>query len=78
LIYDGDVDTKTSGVTSFSFNDVGATPLQELTMQEFAAMSGMVIIPKIIEQNQQYMFASNVKDDTIIEASIPSTVISRK
>ena len=78
LIYDGDVDTKTSGVTSFSFNDVGTTPLQELTMQEFAAMSGMVIIPKVIEQNQQYMFASNVKDDTIIEASIPSTVISKK
>lgn len=66
LIYDGDVDTKTLGVTSFSFNDVGTTPLQELTMQEFAAMSGMVIIPKVIEQNQQYMFAANVKDDTII------------
>lgn len=66
LIYDGDVDTKTAGVTSFSFNDVGTTPLQELTMQEFAAMSGMVIIPKVIEQNQQYMFAANVKDDTII------------
>lgn len=66
LIYDGDVDTKTEGVTSFSFNDVGTTPLQELTMQEFAAMSGMVIIPKVIEQNQQYMFAANVKDDTII------------
>lgn len=66
LIYDGDVDTKTKGVTSFSFNDVGTTPLQELTMQEFAAMSGMVIIPKVIEQNQQYMFAANVKDDTII------------
>jgi hypothetical protein len=49
LIYDGDVDTKTAGVTSFSFNDVGTTPLQELTMQEFAAMSGMVIIPKVIE-----------------------------
>lgn len=67
LIYDGDVDTKTEGVTSFSFNDVGTTPLQELTMQEFAAMSGMVIIPKVIEQNQQYMFAANVKDDTIIQ-----------
>lgn len=64
LIYDGDVDTKNS--SSFSFNDVGTTPLQELTMQEFAAMSGMVIIPKVIEQNQQYMFAANVKDDTII------------
>ena len=79
LIYDGDVDTKTAGVTSFSFNDVGTTPLQELTMQEFAAMSGMVIIPKVIEQNQQYMFASNVKDDTIIsDVVIDDVTISTK
>jgi len=29
LIYDGDIDTEKE---SFSFNDVGTTPLQELTM----------------------------------------------
>ncbi len=75
LIYDGDIDTTKE---SFSFNDVGTTPLQELTMQEFAAMSGMVIIPKIIEQNQQYMFASNVKDDTIFDAEIEGGRISTK
>lgn len=74
LIYDGDVDTTTD---YFLFNDVGATPLQELTMQEFAAMSGMVIIPKVIEQNQQYLFASNIKDDTIIDAEIPNTTVSK-
>lgn len=62
LIFDGDTDTST-----FTFKDVGTAPLQELTMQEFAALSGMVIIPKVIEQNQQYMFAANVTDDTIIE-----------
>jgi hypothetical protein len=46
-------------------------------MQEFAAMSGMVIIPKVIEQNQQYLFASNIKDDTIIDAEIPNTTVSK-
>lgn len=63
MIYDGDVSTD---ATQFNFNDVGTTPLAELTMEEFGAMSGMVVIPKVIEQNQQYMFASNIKDDTII------------
>lgn len=73
LIYDGDVqdnivtDTNESQSTSFVFNDVGATPLAELTMEEFSSMSGLIIIPKTIEQNQQYLFASNVKDDTIIQ-----------
>ena len=62
LIYDGEIP---DGDT-FTFNDVGTIPLSELTMQEFGAMSGMIVIPKIIEQNQQYLFASNVKDDTII------------
>lgn len=62
LIYDGEV----PNAQTFTFNDVGTVPLQELSMEEFAAMSGMVVIPTVIEQNQQYMFAANVKDDTII------------
>ena len=62
LIYDGEV----PNAQTFTFNDVGTIPLQELSMEEFAAMSGMVVIPTVIEQNQQYMFAANVKDDTII------------
>lgn len=64
LIYDGELNVQG---TYFQFNDVGTTPLQELTMEEFAAMSGLIIMPKIIEQNQQYLFAANVKDDTILE-----------
>lgn len=72
LIFDGDVEFKNNQY--FQFNDVGNIPLQELTMEEFAAMSGMIIIPKVIEQNQQYMFAANVLDDTIIEnVSIDTT-----
>lgn len=63
LIFDGACNPS----SGFEYNDVGTVELQKLTMEEFAAMSGMVIIPKVIEQNQQYLFASNVKDDTIIQ-----------
>ena len=59
LIYDGDKQSQ--------FNDVGIDPLQELTMEEFASLSGIQIIPDVIEYNQDYMFAANVKDDTIIK-----------
>ena len=59
LIYDGDKQSQ--------FNDVGIDPLQELTMEEFSSLSGIQIIPDIIEYNQDYMFAANVKDDTIIK-----------
>ena len=59
LIYDGDKQS--------TFNDVGTEALQTLTMEEFSSLSGIQIIPKAIENNQDYMFASNVTDDTIIK-----------
>ncbi|WP_279148310.1 hypothetical protein [Segatella bryantii] len=37
-------------------------------------MSGIILIPQTIEQNQEYMFCANVKDDTIIrDAKIPES-----
>lgn len=51
---------------TFLLNDANIDPLQELTIDEFSAMSGLIVIPKVIGQNQEYMFASNVEDDTII------------
>ena len=65
LIYDDDITTNDDN--QFILNDVGLEPLQSLTMEEFAAMSGLIIVPKVIEKNQDYMFAANVKDDTIIK-----------
>lgn len=59
LIYDGNKQN--------SFNDVGVDPLQVLTMEEFSSISGVQVIPSIIEHNQDYLFASNVKDDTILK-----------
>jgi len=59
LIYDGEIVSQ--------FNDIGLEPLQSLTIEEFYALSGVIVVPKVIEHNQQYMFASNITDDTIMK-----------
>ena len=63
LIYDD----KIPSTNEFVLNDIGIEPLQRLTMDEFAAMSGLILVPQVIEQNQEYMFCGNIKDDTIIK-----------
>lgn len=35
-------------------------------MDEFSNIDGLIIKPGVIEQNQNYLFAGNIKDDTII------------
>ena len=73
LIYDGDIKRPQDG-KDFVINDIGIDPIQELTIEEFSAMSGIILIPQTIEQNQEYMFCANVKDDTIIrDAKIPES-----
>lgn len=71
MIYDGELKQTAN---KFVFNDVGIDPIQSLTIEEFSALSGIIVIPQVIEQNQEYMFCGNIKDDTIItDAYIPST-----
>lgn len=78
LIYDGEIKKPQDGKT-FTLNDIGIDPIQELTIEEFSAMSGIILIPKTIEQNQEYMFCANVKDDTIIRNSkIPDSYYNDK
>ena len=70
LIYDGEL--KQTETNKFVLNDIGIDPIQSLTIEEFSAMSGIIVIPQVIEQNQEYMFCGNIKDDTIIkDANIP-------
>lgn len=77
LIYDGEI--KDTRQNKFVLNDVGIDPIQSLTMEEFSALSGIIVIPETIEQNQEYMFCGNVKDDTIIkDINIPKTYIDDK
>ena len=63
LIYDGDIKDN----DTFVLHDIGIDPLQKLSMEEFAAMSGLILIPQTIEQNQEYMFCGNITDDTILK-----------
>lgn len=71
LIYDGNIKKDDGTINNpFVLNDVGIDPLQKLSMEEFAAMSGLILVPQVIEQNQEYMFCANVKDDTIIKGTI--------
>lgn len=73
LIYDGEIKKPKIG-KKFVLNDIGIDPIQELSIEEFSAMSGIILIPKTIEQNQEYMFCANVKDDTIIrDSKIPDS-----
>lgn len=61
LIYDGDYSD------NFYFNDIGKKSLQDLTIEEFSSLNGLQIVPGVIEQNQNYLFAANIKDETIIQ-----------
>ena len=61
LIYDGNYSD------DFYFNDIGKKSLQDLTIEEFSSLNGLQIVPGVIEQNQNYLFAANIKDETIIQ-----------
>ena len=65
LIYDAGI--KNDNVI---FNDTGAKSLMDLSIEEFSALNSQDIIPSIIEQNQNYMFASNIKDNTVMRINL--------
>lgn len=68
LIYDGGFEThKGQKEWSIQIIDNGKKTLQTLTMQEFSQIHGQDIIPKLLEQNQGYLFAGNVKDTTTFQ-----------
>lgn len=66
LIYDGEF-TKSKNGAIISIIDNGRKTLQTISVEEFAQIHGQDIIPKLLEQNQGYLFAGNVKDDTIFQ-----------
>ena len=56
----------TKGSSTYTYNDTDNNTLATLTLDEFTSMNGTVIIPQVLEQNQNILFAANVKDDTVI------------
>lgn len=45
------------------FYDTGQQSLQMITLEEYNSMSGIHIIPKVIESKNDYLFAANIKDE---------------
>lgn len=59
LISDKKIDKKI-----FQFEDIGQTALQNLTLEEYNSMSGIHIIPNVIESKNDRLFAANIKHQT--------------
>lgn len=57
IVYDGAYSS-----TDFIFNDTGDTPLDTISIEEYNSMSGIHIIPKVIENKNDFLFAANIKD----------------
>lgn len=66
LIYDGELAKNEKGAT-IHIIDNGRKTLQTLSVEEFSQIHGQDIIPTLLEQNQGYLFAGNVKDTTIFQ-----------
>ena len=58
IIYDSVYDNNLDQIT---IDDTGSF-ISEISIEEFTSMYGQVIIPQVIEENQNYMFASNIND----------------
>lgn len=69
IIYDSTYDNNLDEIT---IDDTGSF-ISEISIEEFTSMYGQVIVPQVIEENQNYMFASNIKDETV--ANLTSTQI---
>ena len=72
LIYDSFI--KDSNLT---IRDDGNTSLKTLSIDELSAINSMILIPQNIEQNQNYMFISNIKDNTVLRIDKNTNIDSR-
>lgn len=60
VIYDNIIDTEDEYI---DIADYGQEPLSELTLEEYNSITGIHIIPKVIESKNDYMFAANIKEE---------------
>ena len=56
IIYDG------SFQQNIIINDTGQQSVSDITIEQYNSMSGIHIIPKVIENKDDYLFAANVKE----------------
>lgn len=70
LIYDSLIhttDVSSTEQNTIIINDSGLNSLQKLTVEEFSALYGQQFIPQVIEKNQEYLLAGNIKDKTVLD-----------
>lgn len=63
LIYDSFIKEN----APINIEDTEEESIQQLSIEEFSALGKQVLIPQNIEQNQNYLFEGNVKDDTLLK-----------
>lgn len=61
-------DSKIYDTDEVIFIDNGQSALDTLTLEEFNSVSGIHIIPKVIESKEGWMFASNIKTDNVLDS----------
>lgn len=60
VIYEGDYDG------TFEYIDYGGQSLGKLTVEEYNSLSGIHIIPRVIEAKDDYLFAAQIKEKSVI------------
>lgn len=63
MIFDAELE---KDMEAFTLSDTGVKPIQELSIYEFSQLYGQDIVPQVLEQNQNYMFAANIEDRTLL------------
>lgn len=54
-----------TSVDKFQIADTGEDSLEELSLDDLSVLNTQSIVPQVIEQNQGYMFAANINDNTV-------------
>lgn len=57
------LDTKISN-TQIYVNDTQQDGISDISLEEFSALNGQTVVPSLVEQNQGYLFAGNIKDES--------------
>lgn len=60
IIYEGDYDG------TFEYIDYGGQSLGKLTVEEYNSLSGIHIIPRVIEAKDDYLFAAQIKEKSVV------------
>jgi len=67
IVFDEDITDENGELpTEFEFSDTGKDLLTVVTLDEYNSMTGIHIIPKVIESMTDYMFAANIRNDNPI------------